>query len=119
MIVVSDTSPLNYLVLLGAVDVLPKLFREIHVPSEVMRELHHPRTPEPLKRWAQSPPDWLCIHAPSKDIPLVTGLDPGEAQAIALALELRADAVLIDEKKGRGTPSRRGSPLWARSPSSN
>lgn len=101
MIVVSDTSPLNYLVLIGAIDVLPVLFGEVRAPPAVMQDLRHPRTPEPVKCWAQSPPDWLLIRAPSLDIPLDPKLDPGEAQAIALALELDATAVLVDEKKGR------------------
>jgi len=61
MIVVSDTSPLNYLVLVGAIDVLPKLFGEVYVPLAVIQELQHPRTPVPVKQWAQSPPDWLRI----------------------------------------------------------
>jgi predicted nucleic acid-binding protein len=101
MIVVSDTSPLNYLVHIGAVDVLPKLFGEVHSPPTVIEELQHPRTPEPVKQWAQSPPEWLRISAPSADVPVAAGLDPGEAEAIALAMELGADAILIDERKGR------------------
>lgn len=39
MIVVSDTSPLNYLVLLDVVSVLPKLFGEVVVPPAVLTEL--------------------------------------------------------------------------------
>jgi len=101
VIVVSDTSPLNYLVLINAIDVLPKLFREIHVPSTVMLELQHPRTPNVVKSWAQSPPAWLLISAPHATFPAAVSLDPGEAQALALAKELNAAAVLIDEKKGR------------------
>ena len=101
MIVVSDTSPLNYLVLMGAIDVLPKLFGEVYVPLAVIQELQHPRTPEPVKQWAQSPPEWLRIREPSAETSNAAGLDPGEAQAIALAIEIHADAVLIDEKLGR------------------
>jgi predicted nucleic acid-binding protein len=101
MIVVSDTSPLNYLVLIDAIDVLPQLFGEVHVPPQVMRELQHPRTPERVNRWANSPPKWLVIRGPSPGFGLVPDLDPGEAAAIALALELRATAILVDEKKGR------------------
>ncbi len=44
MIVVSDTSPLNYLVLIGAIDVLPKLFGEVYAPPAVIQEFQHPRT---------------------------------------------------------------------------
>ena len=101
MIVVSDTSPLNYLILIGAVDVLPLLFGGVHIPEQVVGELLHPRTPEPVRKWAISPPNWLQIRAPSVEIPTTAGLDAGESQAIALAIELQAPAVLIDEKKGR------------------
>ena len=37
MIVVSDTTPLNYLVLIDAVDVLPKLFEVVYTPATVLR----------------------------------------------------------------------------------
>ena len=101
MIVVSDTSPLNYLVLINQIDVLPQLFGEIHVPTEVMTELRRSRTPAPVKQWADSPPSWLHVSTPSTTIAAAARLDPGEAQAIALASELHADTILIDERKGR------------------
>jgi predicted nucleic acid-binding protein len=101
VIVVSDTSPLNYLVLINSIDVLPKLFETVYVPSYVMQELQHPRTPEPVVRWAQSPPPWLRICTPSIRIPGTDSLDMGEAQAISLATEMHASAILIDERKGR------------------
>jgi predicted nucleic acid-binding protein len=101
VIVVSDTSPLNYLILIDAVDVLPELFKDIHVPPGVMEELQHPRTPLPVKAWVQSPPEWLRITTPTLTFPETALLDRGETQAIALARELHATAILIDEKKGR------------------
>ncbi|HEY1683444.1 MAG TPA: hypothetical protein VGG19_01660 [Tepidisphaeraceae bacterium] len=101
MIVVSDTSPLNYLVLIDAIDVLPKLFGQVSVPSRVMEELGHPRTPDAVKLWSKSPPAWLLIRTPLTAIGEDTLLDPGESQAIALAHELHAAALLIDEKQGR------------------
>jgi len=108
VIVVSDTSPLNYLVLIHAIDVLPKLFGEIHVPPDVMHELQHPRTPIAVSTWATSPPGWLLISAPHTMLQAATTLDPGEAQALALAKELNAAAVLIDEKKGRRVAKEQG-----------
>jgi predicted nucleic acid-binding protein len=92
MIVVSDTSPLNYLVLVGAIDVLPDLFGEVYAPPAVLVELQHPRTPDVVKDWSQAPPNWLR----------------SEADAIALALEMGASAVLVDEKKGRRTAIAQG-----------
>jgi predicted nucleic acid-binding protein len=100
MIVVSDTSPLNYLILLDAVDVLPKLFGQVHCPGAVVTELSHPRAPERVKDWILRPPAWLIVGNPKSKLD-GAALDPGEAEAIALAIELGADGVLIDDKRGR------------------
>ena len=108
MIVVSDTSPLNYLVLIQAIDVLPRLFRDIHAPTTVLRELQHSHAPEAVKRWALSPPAWLHVSMPASIPPAVGLLDPGEAAALALAKELGAAAILIDEKKGRRVAKEQG-----------
>jgi predicted nucleic acid-binding protein len=97
--VVSDTSPLNYLLLIGAVDLLPRLFSEIFIPPIVAEELSRPNAPEAVRAWISSPPQWLQIRSP-----LVRqhhfDLDEGEAQAILLAQELKILSVLIDERKG-------------------
>ena len=108
MIVVSDTSPLNYLILISAIDILPRLFGEIHVPAEVLNELQRSRAPEVVKRWAQSPPQWLRVSTPATAITASVRLDSGEAHAIALAKELGADAVLIDERKVAAWPKNTG-----------
>lgn len=100
MIVVSDTSPLNYLVLISSVDVLPALFDEVYTPPDVVRELLHPATPEPVLRWAQSPPPWLRVVTPATPLAASAGLGPGEASAIALAKELGKAHLLIDERQG-------------------
>ncbi len=99
MIVVSDTSPLNYLVLIDAVHVLPQLYGEVIIPPAVRNELDDPRTPDPVRKWAQHPPNWLLLREPSRIDPSVK-LDPGEREAISLAKELRADHLLIDERDG-------------------
>jgi hypothetical protein len=98
MIVVSDTSPLNYLVLIEQVQVLPMLFGRVVVPPAVMTELQHAGAPDAVRAWAASPPAWLEIQPPARMEPLL-GLGAGEAQAIRLAQELHADAVLIDERR--------------------
>ncbi|MEX2318136.1 MAG: hypothetical protein WD669_13340 [Pirellulales bacterium] len=108
MIVVSDTSPLNYLVLINAIDVLPKLFGEVHVPTQVMVELKRSRSPVPVRGWASSPPQWLLVSTPTTTITTSVRLDAGETEAIALAKELGADTVLIDERKGRRAAEEHG-----------
>ena len=59
MIVVSDTSPINYLVILGIIDVLPELFETVYIPPEVVRELTSNDTPKSVREWMQSPPHWV------------------------------------------------------------
>ena len=46
MIIVSDTSPLNYLILTDYQDVLPTLFGQVIIPQAVLNELQHAKTPE-------------------------------------------------------------------------
>ncbi len=101
MIVVSDTTPLNYLVLIRAVDVLPVLFTEVYVPSEVLRELQAPGAPAIVRQWILQPPTWLKIADPAMQLPSVARLDRGEADAISLAKERGISDILIDEKIGR------------------
>ena len=107
MIVVSDTSPLNYLVLIQAIDVLPSLFGEVLIPPAVARELTHPKSPGPVCDWLSARPNWLQIWVPSR--PLAIGrLGPGEVEAIALALEVDADQLLIDDAAGKKAAKRLG-----------
>jgi predicted nucleic acid-binding protein len=102
MIVVADTSPLNYLIRSGYVWILPELFGKVLVPQAVLSEMLHPHAPAAVRTFATSLPSWL-EHA--KVGRLVPGLDPslgeGEREAISLALEIRADALLIDDLAGR------------------
>jgi predicted nucleic acid-binding protein len=100
VIVVSDTSPLNYLILIDAIDVLPKLFPEVFTTNLVLRELTHPKAPEPVRRWAQAPPQWLNVVDPVGLLPSTAKLDPGEASAISLAKERHISNIIIDESKG-------------------
>lgn len=107
MLVVADTSPLNYLVLVGAEGVLPRLYGRVLVPPQVRDELLHERTPELVRRWASAPPEWLEVRRPAS-VEARPELDEGEAAAIALAQEVRADRLLIDEREGRAAASRLG-----------
>lgn len=59
--VVSDTSPLNYLILVGCVNVLPQIFGQVYAPPLVLIELGHPRSPVAVRTWAASPPEWLTL----------------------------------------------------------
>ncbi len=59
--VVSNTSPLNYLIQIGAIDLLPGIHQEIHVPVRVVEELRDPAAPDAAKAWAGATPSWLKI----------------------------------------------------------
>jgi predicted nucleic acid-binding protein len=118
MIVVCDMGPIHYLVLIGAEDILPHLFTRVLTPVAVIAEMSHPDTPEPVRRWALAPPQWLEIKEPAhiEDIAALgrKGMrGAGEKAAIALAREERADAILMDDKTGQREAKKRGlHPVW-------
>jgi predicted nucleic acid-binding protein len=98
MIIVSDTSPLNYLVLIQCEHVLPALFGRVLAPPAVINELRHAHTPAMVRAWADALPNWLEIQSPTALDPQLK-LGPGETEAICLAREMHAQLVLIDERK--------------------
>ena len=109
MIVVSDTSPLNYLVLVDAVEVLAAIFGTVYAPGAVVDEFRDPASPGAVRAWAGATPDWLVVREPSRiDPALPAGLGKGEAAAISLASELAAERVLIDERQARRLAKHRG-----------
>lgn len=108
MIVVSDASPLNLLVRIGHVDVLPTLFGAVFVPPAVVAELSHPSTPDVIRNWFASKPPWLQVKAPVRIDPTLDFDDTGEREAISLALEIHADLLLVDDKKARNAAVARG-----------
>jgi predicted nucleic acid-binding protein len=99
-VVVSDTSPLHYLILCGAETILPLLFRQVVIPPTVFRELQQSNTPPPIRQWALSLPTWIAVQTP-KTLNLALDVDAGELEAICLAQEIHADAVLMDDRAGR------------------
>lgn len=109
MIVIADTSPLNYLIQIGCDILLPNLYGRIIVPSAVMHELRHPKAPAAVKTWLDRVPDWVEVRV--LKVPpdgTMAFLDPGEREAIQLAQEQHADLLLIDERRGRTEAMRRG-----------
>jgi predicted nucleic acid-binding protein len=61
MIVVSDTSPINYLLLIDRIDLLPRLFEQIIIPEAVCDEMFAPAAPQILQQWIATPPPWLTV----------------------------------------------------------
>jgi uncharacterized protein len=109
MIVVADTSPLNYLVQISCESVLPVLYKRIVVPAAVLAELSHPDTPSVVSSWLLHLPAWIEVRrTSSRPDPALAALDPGEREAIQLAQEQHAELLLIDERRGRMEAQRRG-----------
>lgn len=103
MIIVSDTSPINNLAAVNHLHLLHQLYGTVLIPGSVYRELTDPNFPVAGAAEVQTL-DWIQTRAVS-DRTLVEALsnelDVGEAEAIALAVEIKADQVLIDERRGR------------------
>src|SRR5207248_9682217 len=109
MIAVSNTTPLNYLILIGAVDVLPQLFDRVLIPQMVLNELRHACTPETVRTWVANPPTWLEVRPVTTPAdPSLALLEDGERDAIVLAEQVGADLLLIDEREGRTAATQRG-----------
>jgi predicted nucleic acid-binding protein len=100
--VVADTGPLNYLVLIDAIELLPKLFEKVYTPAAVRAELLDPDAPAIVRTWAAQPPQWLDVRpSPAAiDDPAWRALDAGEREALALARTLSAELVLMDDRAG-------------------
>jgi predicted nucleic acid-binding protein len=61
MIVIADTSPLNYLIRLGHSDLLREIYGRVLVPPAVLTEMKHPEAPAEVRAWACQPPAWLEV----------------------------------------------------------
>ena len=113
LVVVSNTSPLTNLSAIGQFDLLQKLFGELHIPHAVINELSFGGKSWPgTKNVARS--SWIKAHAVidrhTIDA-LRLELDLGEAEAIALAFQLNADLILLDERAGRRAAEYLGLPV--------
>jgi len=109
MIVVADSGPLHYLILLEQTELLYRFYDQVVVPEAVLRELTVSKAPHPVKSWLSKPPSWFRAQSvPSDRLASVNAdLDPGEQEAIALAELLGADLLLIDDAVGRAEARRR------------
>lgn len=110
MIVVSNTSPLTNLAAIGRFELLRKLFGEIYIAHGVWEELNKGGRRHPGSQEVESAP-WVHRRAVSNQAVVTIlrrDLDLGESETLALALELRADLVLLDEQEGRHAATRLG-----------
>jgi predicted nucleic acid-binding protein len=101
MIIIADTSPINDLILIDAIDTLKELFGRVIIPQAVFDELQREKTPREVKAWMTIRPEWLTVRQASRShLSLQKRLGDGEREAIMLAIELKADAVLMDDRDG-------------------
>jgi predicted nucleic acid-binding protein len=97
-LIVADTSPIFYLLSIGHIDLLSRLFGKVLLPGAVDQELCHPAAPSVAHNrvppWAE-----VTLVKPIDD-PVLQPSGAGEPAAITLALSPHADLILIYERKG-------------------
>ncbi len=100
--IVADTTPLNYLVLIEAAEILPRLYERVLIPPAVKDELNHPNAPDRVRAWIAQPPSWLNVVSLKLPVPApgLAHLDAGKCEAIALASEQEAMLLLLDDRDG-------------------
>ena len=106
-VVVADTTPLNYLILIGQVELLRELFGKVMIPEAVLAELRHPKAPSAVTNWLLRLPEWLTVEKVDR-LDQTIQLGHGENEAISLAVERRISIVLMDERRGRSAAETRG-----------
>jgi len=111
-VVVSDTSPLNYLVMIGEIEVLRRLYDRVLIPFEVLAELEDSGTPSQVLQWVRARPGWLEVRKVDihHDETALNQLDDGERAAILLAQQESDVLLLIDDAAGRAEANRRNIP---------
>lgn len=110
IVVVSDTSPITSLAAIAQLDLLHQLYQRVIIPQAVYDEMVNLANAVPGAIEVQTLP-WIETRQASNRtlvIELQEELDAGESEAIALALEIQADRLLIDENPGRAAASRLG-----------
>lgn len=111
-VVVADTSPINYLVLIDCIDLLRQIYGAVLIPSEVLTELQCADTPGKVAQWVGALPDWVevrpAIRGSAIDDPAMQAIDMGERSAIILASQYEEVLLLMDDAAGRAVAAARG-----------
>ncbi len=92
MIVISDTSPINYLILIECVNVLPELYGRVMIPEGVFEELQRQSTPEVVREWIAAIPSWLEVH--QAHVPVAPELEVLESASVRRSVWRRNSAQL-------------------------
>jgi predicted nucleic acid-binding protein len=110
-LVIADTGPINYLIVIGHVELLPVLFERIILPATVLGELTSRKAPVSVQAWAAALPSWLDVRESPRSIlqdSSFSSIDPGEKAAIELAVSLHADLLLMDDRRAVNVARNRG-----------
>jgi predicted nucleic acid-binding protein len=112
VIIISDTSVITNLAAIEQLHLLPQLYNQVIIPEAVYRELTEIELPVPGTIEIKNAP-WVEIRqvvnrSIVQQLREQARLDIGESEAISLALELKADLLLIDERRGRMEANRLG-----------
>ena len=109
MTVVSNTTPLNYLVLIGRAEIFSALYAQVIIPQAVFAELTSTKAPAEVSAWVTGKPTWLTVEqAPYLNDAELDEIQIGEREAILLAELIRADFVVLDDRKARRIAAGRG-----------
>ena len=114
MTVVTNSSPVCYLVLIDEIDLLPRLYSHIHLTDAVASELSSPGAPDRMRDWMRALPSWISQHPspePDSKRAIKARLHAGEKETILLAEYLSADLVILDDRAGRREVQRRKLPV--------
>jgi uncharacterized protein len=110
MIIVSDTSPISNLAAIGQLELLQKLYGNVIIPTAVYQEILNSGHTDPAVLAIKSV-NWIQTYSITNNTlfqTLQNILDIGEAEAITLAVELNADRLIVDERRGRKEAIRLG-----------
>lgn len=111
MLIVSDTSPISNLIIIGQTGLLHEIYPEILMPPAVFQELSASRKFDISRELIPGRFEVKQISGHTLLESLLAELDAGEAEAIILAKELGAEVLLIDERKGRLKAKELGVPV--------
>lgn len=100
ILIVADTGPINYLVQIGHIAVLAQIAEKTVLPESVAAELRAVGAPDAVRGWMTSPPEWVEIRAAIHPIE-APDIAAADREAIALAKELDATVLLMDDQQAR------------------
>ena len=106
--IVADAGPLNFLIRIEQVEILPHMFFKLFLPHEVRLELSHIMTPRVVTEWVTAPPEWVVLGRPVSHMVAIGSLHSGELSAMHHAGQMRGSWLLIDDRRAKNEALRRG-----------